>query len=62
MHLKDRCKTYLEKQLLPEIEKQSGISNVDGLRAVQRFWVVWNEQSVCCVELHLNQNELICAL
>ena len=47
MHLKDRCKGYLEKQLLPELEKQCGTSNVDGLRTVQRFWVAWNEQSVC---------------
>jgi cullin-4 len=46
LHLKDRCKGYLEKQLLPELEKQSGTSNVDALRAVQRFWVAWNEQSV----------------
>jgi cullin-4 len=46
-HLKDRCKGYLEKQLLPELEKQSGTSNVDALRAVQRFWTVWNVQSVC---------------
>lgn len=46
MHLKDRCKGYLEKQLLPEVERQTGTSNIDALRAVQRFWVVWNEQSV----------------
>lgn len=46
MHLKDRCKGYLEKHLLPEVERQTGTSNVDALRAVQRFWVVWNEQSV----------------
>jgi cullin-4 len=46
MHLKDRCKGYLEKQLLPEVDRQTGTSNIDALQAVQRFWVVWNEQSV----------------
>jgi cullin 4 len=45
-HLKDRCKGYLERQLLPELEKECGTSNVDALQAVQRFWTVWNEQSV----------------
>jgi cullin-4 len=54
-HLKDRCKGYLEKQLLPELEKQSGTSNVDALRAVQRFWTVWNEQSVWRFHVHVNR-------
>jgi cullin-4 len=45
-HLKERCKAYLEKQLLPVIERDSGSSNVDALRTVHKFWMVWNEQSV----------------
>jgi len=46
LHLKDRCKTYLEKELLPIIESHAGPSNVDALRAVYKYWEVWNEQSV----------------
>ena len=46
LHLKDRCKSYLEKQLLPVIENHAGPSNVDALRAVHQFWTIWNEQSV----------------
>jgi len=45
-HLKDRSKLYLEKQLLPLIEKEAGPSNVDALRTVHKFWTIWNEQSV----------------
>jgi cullin-4 len=45
-HLKDRSKAYLEKELLPVIERESGSSNVEALRAVYKFWTVWNEQSV----------------
>lgn len=45
-HLRDRCKTYLEKELLPIIESHAGPSNVDALRAVYKYWEVWNEQSV----------------
>ena len=45
-HLKDRCKTHLEKKLLPLIESHAGPSNVDALRAVYKYWTIWNEQSV----------------
>lgn len=45
-HLRDRCKTYLEKDLLPLIESHAGPSNVDALRAVYKYWTTWNEQSV----------------
>jgi cullin 4 len=48
-HVKNRSKTYLEKQLLPVIEKEAGPSNVDTLRAVHKFWALWNEQSVSTV-------------
>ncbi|TVY54280.1 Cullin-4B [Lachnellula cervina] len=44
-HLRDRCKTYLEKDLLPLIESHAGPSNVDALRAVYKYWTTWNEQS-----------------
>jgi cullin-4 len=46
VHLKERCKTYLEKQLLPIVEREGAGTNVDALRAVWRFWSLWNEQSV----------------
>jgi len=46
-HFKARCKTYLEKQMLPQLESEIGTSNVDALRAVHKFWIRWNEQSVC---------------
>jgi cullin 4 len=45
-HLRDRCKIYLEKKLLPLIESHAGPSNVDALRAVYKYWTIWNEQSV----------------
>jgi cullin-4 len=45
-HVKDRSKAYLEKQLLPVIEKESGPGNVDSLRAIHKYWTLWNEQSV----------------
>ena len=48
-HVKNRSKTYLEKQLLPALENEAGPSNVDTLRAVYKFWTVWNEQSVSMV-------------
>jgi cullin-4 len=46
LHLKDRCKTYLEKLMLPILEKEAAGTNVDALRAVWRFWSLWNKQSV----------------
>lgn len=52
-HLKDRCKVYLEKQLLPTIESEAGLNDVDTLRAVHKFWTIWNEQSVSDVNLPL---------
>ncbi|KIN04970.1 hypothetical protein OIDMADRAFT_115783 [Oidiodendron maius Zn] len=45
-HVKDRCKVYLEKQLLPVIEQDVGQTNVDALRTVRKFWSLWNEQSI----------------
>jgi cullin-4 len=45
-HLKDRCKTHLEKQVLPRIERDAGSSNVDALRAVYGHWTTWNSHSV----------------
>lgn len=45
-HFKSRCKTHLEKEMLPQLESEIGTSNVDALRTVHRFWTRWNEQSV----------------
>ena len=45
-HLKERCRTYLEEDLLPAVEQEGTGTNVDTLRAVWRFWSSWNEQSV----------------
>lgn len=45
-HLKDRSKAYLEKQLLPAMQKEVGTTSVDALRTVYRFWTLWNRQSV----------------
>jgi cullin-4 len=45
-HLRDRCKGYLEKKLLPKIEKETGTSYTDAVRTVQKYWTLWNEQSV----------------
>jgi cullin 4 len=44
--VKDRSKAYLEKRLLPVIEREAGPGNVDTLRTVYKFWTMWNEQSV----------------
>jgi cullin-4 len=46
LHYKERCKIYLEKSLAPRILKECGTSNIEALRAVHRFWNVWNKQSV----------------
>lgn len=46
LHLRDRCKSYLEKELLPVIESHAGLGNVDALRAVYQYWTIWNDQSV----------------
>lgn len=45
-HLRDRCKVYLEKKLLPKVEKESGTNYTDAVRTVQNYWTLWNEQSV----------------
>ncbi|CZS94376.1 hypothetical protein WAI453_008022 [Rhynchosporium graminicola] len=45
LHFKSRCKTYLEKEMLPQLENEIGTSNVDALRTVHKFWSKWNEQS-----------------
>lgn len=45
-HLRDRCKAYLEKTLLPKIESEAGSSNVEALSTVHKYWTVWNRQAV----------------
>ena len=44
--LKDRCKTYLDKQMLPTLQREVGAGNVGVLRTVQKYWTIWNKQSV----------------
>lgn len=46
LHIKDRCKTYIEKDLLHLIEKEAGLVSIDALRAAHKYWLFWNEQSV----------------
>jgi cullin-4 len=46
LHLKDRCKHHLEKEVLPRVERDAGSSNVDALRAVYQHWTTWNTHSV----------------
>lgn len=45
-HVRDRCKAYLEKGLLPRIEREAGSSNIEALRTVHIYWTVWNQQAV----------------
>ncbi|KAL2075235.1 hypothetical protein VTL71DRAFT_178 [Oculimacula yallundae] len=45
LHFRSRCKIYLEKEMLPQLERELGTSNVDALRTVHKFWIRWNEQS-----------------
>lgn len=47
-HLEGRCKTYLEKELLPRIleEVAKGDHDTDALKVVHKHWDVWNAQSV----------------
>lgn len=45
-HLRDRCKSYLEKTLLPKIEAEAGSSNVEALSTVHKHWTDWNRQAV----------------
>lgn len=45
-HLRDRCETFLNTQLLPIIVSQAGSKNVDALRTTYKHWTIWNGQSV----------------
>lgn len=45
-HYKARCKEYIEKKLAVQITKEAGNTDVQALRAVHRYWIVWNKQSV----------------
>ena len=45
-HLKRRCKSHLEKKVLPLIERDAGSSNMEALRAVYSHWITWDSQSV----------------
>ncbi|KAE8442006.1 hypothetical protein EG329_003942 [Mollisiaceae sp. DMI_Dod_QoI] len=44
-HLRDRCKLYLEKDLLPKIESEAGSANVEALFTVHKYWTEWNKQA-----------------
>lgn len=46
VHLKDRCKRYLEKDLLPVIEAEAGATYLGALRTVYKYWTIWNNQAV----------------
>lgn len=46
LHLKERCKRYLEKDLLPVIEAEAGATHLGALRAVYKYWTIWNNQAV----------------
>lgn len=46
VHLRDRCKIYLEKELLPRIENEAGSGNVKALSTVHKYWTLWNKQAV----------------
>ncbi|KUJ09922.1 Cullin-domain-containing protein [Mollisia scopiformis] len=45
VHLRDRCKAYLEKELLPKIEREPGSANVEALSTVHKYWTEWNKQA-----------------
>ena len=45
-HLKERCRAYLEKELLPAVETEGEGTSIDSLRAVWKFWSLWNGKSV----------------
>jgi len=45
-HLRDRCKSYLEKRLLPGIQKQAAGTSIEALQTVYKQWTIWNEQAV----------------
>ncbi|PBP27871.1 ubiquitin ligase subunit CulD [Diplocarpon rosae] len=45
VHFRTRCKTYLEKELLPQVEKEAGTDTVEVLRTIHIFWTRWNEKS-----------------
>ncbi|KAG0648900.1 Cullin-4A [Hyphodiscus hymeniophilus] len=44
-HLRERCKAHLEKEVLPNVEREGAGTNVHALRAVLRYWKVWTAQS-----------------
>ncbi|CAL3969132.1 unnamed protein product [Diplocarpon coronariae] len=45
VHFRTRSKTYLEKELLPQLEQEAGTGTVEALRTIQRFWTRWSEKS-----------------
>jgi cullin-4 len=52
-HVKHRSKVYLEKELVPLMEKEAGSDNIGALRAVHKYWNQWNEQSVSMPHYYL---------
>ncbi|KAJ8116722.1 hypothetical protein ONZ43_g4378 [Nemania bipapillata] len=44
-NLRAQCEAYLNGPLLRAIVTEGGSSNVDVLRAVHKYWVIWNAQS-----------------
>lgn len=55
LHLQNRCRGYLEKELLPKIENEAESTNVEALRVVHKYWTEWNKQAVSAsILLYLN--------
>jgi len=52
-HLKDRCRTHIDKTLLPGLENLSTSTPVQVLRTVHNYWTVWNEKSVSTHQVSL---------
>ncbi len=56
--LRRRCEAYLNGDLLKAIKAEGGSSNVDMLKSVHKHWVIWEAQSVRCLNPHPKEYEV----
>jgi cullin-4 len=45
--LRQRCEAYLNGDLRNAMRAEAGSTNIEITRNVHKYWVIWNQQSVC---------------
>ncbi|KAI1854623.1 hypothetical protein JX266_000741 [Neoarthrinium moseri] len=43
--LRQKCEAYLNEDMAKAIKSQAGSSNIEVLRSVHKYWVIWGQQS-----------------